>query len=401
MQDKIHSYFCWSDNWWIEDNNAWFVDGERDILFQLDFLTNQCKLVERIPNDTKWKFRQNSRCIKYQNTIICLPDIGQYVWIYHHNQFEKVEIKNPNGVRLLINNFWIFDEKLYAISVGLKQIIEINIKERRIDNYFDLYNSNIQIAGSVQVGDKVFVVSAISNLIYEFDLITKKTKVYELAVIKDKFNTICFDGNNFWLSGYNRAVYCWNKDTDSVKILENFPKQFGIYDFTGTKDEILDCKKRIYDTPAFIDVKSVGNYVWFIPFKTNEILYINLDTLRVADLDIKEENENKHTLLMNSNMAHKYLMMYIRKERYIGIFSFKNKIVFEIDTVDLQVENKNYVFSNQNIEEFIKNTTFDEFNCLDNAMFKNILLMNNLKKSSGCFNSMGLKIYKNLLMESL
>ena len=393
---KINNCFCWSDNWWIEDNNAWFVDGERDVLLKLNFLTNQCEFIKKIPNDERKTFRQNPRCIKYHNDIVCLTDIGQCIWIYHCEQFEKIEIKNPNGVRILINNFWIFENKLYAVSAGLKQIIEINVEERRIDNYFDLYDSNIQIAGSVRVGEKIFIVSSISNQIYEFDLITKKTIMHELSEINDKLYAICFDGDKFWLSGYNRAIYCWNKDTDSVRILNNFPDEFGIYDFTGESENILDCKKRVYDTPTFKNIKFVGKYVWFIPFKTNDILYIGVDTYEIVNLDIKEENENKHSLLMNS-MAHKYLMMYIRKKRYIGIFSFKNKVVFEIDTVDLQVEIKNYLFSIRYMEEISKVVTFNEFYYLDKVMFDHMLQMADLKKSGRHFNNMGLKIYQNLI----
>ena len=75
MEDKICNGFCWSDNWWIEDNNAWFVDGERDVLLKLNFLTNQCEFIKKIPNDEKKTFRQNPRCIKYHNDIVCLTDI--------------------------------------------------------------------------------------------------------------------------------------------------------------------------------------------------------------------------------------------------------------------------------------------------------------------------------------
>ena len=47
---KKDNTFIWSDNWWIEESEAWFVDGMRDILFNMDLKTNKYKSKEKIPN---------------------------------------------------------------------------------------------------------------------------------------------------------------------------------------------------------------------------------------------------------------------------------------------------------------------------------------------------------------
>lgn len=390
------NYFYWSDNWWIEENLAWFVDGEQNILFKVDLLTNQSEFIKRLPSNSDWRFRQNPRCMKYKEEIVCFPDLSKYIWIYYNNKLEKIEIKNPNKERLLINNFWIFEDKIFAISLGLKQIIEINIEQRKIEKY---YNLSTQIAGSVKVNNKIYIVSAVLTQIYEFDLKTKECISYELKTIKDRFHTICFDGNKFWLSGYNKAIYVWDKENNSVKIINNFPESFGIYDYTGNNGNLLDCDTIVYDTPTFIDAKFLGKYIWFIPFKTNEILYVNRDTFEIGNLKVEKEYETKNSLRKNF-MAHKYLVLYIKEERYIGVFSFKNSNVFEIDTLNLRTNDKKYFFNSQCLNEIFKNKIYRECKDFDRMIYQNMLSGDDLQVFNLRHPNIGLRIYENFLVDN-
>lgn len=392
--ENMNCCFCWGDNWWIDGNNAWLVDGERDILYCINLITEQCEFIKSIPNFVEQKFRQNPRCIKYQNAIVCMPDFGQYIWIYSLNRFDKIEIKNPNKTRILISNFWEFEQKLYAVSEGLKQIIEINIDDRKIDNYYNLNVPDIEIAGSDKVNEKIFIVSKVSNCIYEFDLKSKGIVLHKLSEVKDRFYGISFDGSNFWLSGYNKAVYIWNKENNTVEIIKNFPEEFGIYDYEGKEDVFLDCKAESYDTPVFKDVKVVNQYVWFIPFKTNKIVYINKDTFEIFSLDIKQEDETKNSLARNY-MGHKFIFLYIRENRYIGLFSFKNNKVLEIDTVRLQAKDKAYSLTLQCMSEISKNRILGEFYFLDKTIYKNELLLGNSKMIKPGTKNVGTIIYEN------
>ena len=49
--------FVWSDNWWVENEDAWFVDGENNLLFHYNFLSNKYNLVAEIPYESKNTFR--------------------------------------------------------------------------------------------------------------------------------------------------------------------------------------------------------------------------------------------------------------------------------------------------------------------------------------------------------
>ena len=61
---KNCSSFFWSDNWHIENGKAWFVDGERNVLFCLNLEKKECEYIKEIPDSDKNTFRLNPKCMK-------------------------------------------------------------------------------------------------------------------------------------------------------------------------------------------------------------------------------------------------------------------------------------------------------------------------------------------------
>lgn len=350
---KQETSFIWSDNWWTEDDEAWFVGGRTNALYRLDRKTNQCEFVAFPPELGRDGFRLNPKCIKCDNSIFLMPDISNNIWAYQLDnlRYERIGLANPDKVRVGIANFWQYGEKIFAVSVGLKQIIEIDIKQRRVTDYYDLCDKrDIRIAMSIKVGTAIYIISAISGEIYKFDIQTKKSVLYKLTGIEDGLHTICFDGERFWLSGYRKEIYVWNESKNVTVVVDGFPEDFGIYNFDRMSDELLDCKSSVYMMPLFINSVVSKQDVWFIPFQANKIVYVNRDTYKFHVFDIEEENETENSLATHY-LASKYLMEYVVDDCYIGLYSLKNYCIIEIDTIKKKVEKKKYSFSNNCLEK--------------------------------------------------
>lgn len=73
--------FPWSDNWWIEGNKAWFCGGDICALFCVNMENGQCEFVVRIPECDIDEFRLYSFCMKYKDTVFCLPSIRKFIWV--------------------------------------------------------------------------------------------------------------------------------------------------------------------------------------------------------------------------------------------------------------------------------------------------------------------------------
>lgn len=352
---KRDSLFIWGGNWDIEDDKAWFVPGECNVLLQFDLNTGQGEFVAEIPNNTANAYMLNCYCIKCGTDIFCMPYLGSNsIWVYQlgNSQFQQIKIENSNNVQSApyISELWRYGEKLFVVSRGWQQIFEIGIREKKIENYYSICDvSTAGIAQSIRVGQAIYTVSASVNEIYQFDIITKKTVTYVIPDIKERLYAICFDGENFWLSGYSKKIYVWNKESNTIVTLDKFPDQFGIYNFKNDGKTFLDCKSTEYDTPVFIKIIAAGQYIWFIPLQTNKIIYVDKNTYECRILEIEEENETEDSLLTQRITA-KYTPQYIREYRYIGLHSIKNDYIFEIDTLQRRIERKKYFLDKRAIQ---------------------------------------------------
>ena len=209
-----NNIFIWSDNFWIENSQAWFISAKYNVIFSLDLHTNECNYVASIPNNSNNMFRMTPRCIKCNENIVCMPDKGDEIWVYNLESgiFSRIDIDNPKRVRLSIWYFWEYGNKVYAVSKGLKHILEVNIAERKVDSAYLLYEEHehyksndidvIQnnltyyvgdcyiggILYSARVGNVIYSL-AMDNRIYQFDKKTKNVLYETLPDIGRKFYT--------------------------------------------------------------------------------------------------------------------------------------------------------------------------------------------------------------------
>ena len=187
----------------------------------------------------------------------------------------------------------------------------------------------------------IYIVGNFPVTIYKFDCLTKNIQIYNLFEINDELNTICFDGEKFWLSGKQKRIYIWNEATEAAISMDIIPKCFGVWNFNGNYSDSLNYFNDALGMPLFINCVLGGQYVWFIPFQTNRIIYINKDTFQVKVFNIGDEDHTPDDIKLQL-LQHKYLLEYIKDGRYIGLFSLKNKWVFEIDCKMLKYKILNY-----------------------------------------------------------
>lgn len=344
--------FFWGDKWAVENGTGWFVAGRFHVLFSVDMVRDHYKIVAALPGSLN-SYRQNSNCMKCENTIFCMPNNGDCIWCYDllTLQFHKIEIVNPNCISIGIGDYWRTEGVLWAVSSGLKQILEIDIKKKRVIGYYNITDRQEDVfAKCAKDGNYIYITSASEARVYVFDIEKKEVKEHDFSGVKNGLRTISVDKEKVWLTGYNREIYIWNQVKNEIKSLRNFPSDFGIYNFNGKKRNLLDCRVKEYDTFTFLENIDAGGYIWYIPFQTNQILYVNKDTNEINVFEIEEEEENEETI-KNRKMDCKYVLQYVYEDRYIGLYSIKNEIVFEIDTKTLEVKKRIITMDTESLEK--------------------------------------------------
>lgn len=353
--------FFWGDKWGMENSTAWFVSGKFNALFSIDMTTDRFKMVSILPDGLNL-FRQNSNCIKCENTIFCMPDKGDCIWCYDllTAEFKKIEIINSTSFGVGIGDFWRCGGMLWAVSGGLKQILEIDIKKKKVIGYYNITDQEDEkLAKSTKDGNCIYITSASKGRVYIFDIEKKEVKVKELFVAKNGLHTISIDGEKVWLSGNKKEAYIWKQNKNEIKLLNDFPLNFGIYNFDGKEQLFLDCETTEYNTFTFLESINAGNYIWFIPFQTNQILYVDKNTDEINVFEIEDEEEDEKTI-KNREMNCKYVLQYVYEDRYIGLYSLKNEVVFEIDAKTLKMQKRFLTIDTDSLDKNFRGWVFKE-----------------------------------------
>lgn len=394
--------FIWGDNWWIEEGRAWFVWGMENVLFCMDLITGQCESAVCIPDTNSKTFRLVSNCLKCGDNIFCLPGTGNHIWIYDLKcrKFSNIYIDNPSRCQLGFD-FWLYDNKLWAVSANeFRKVLEIDTIHKKIEKYYTICEEGT-LARSVMVNSSIYTLALDTNQIYEFDVRTKEIVVYALPDIKGKLWTVCFDGEKFWMSGFQKEIYVWDQNTNMINTITDFPEGFGVYDFTReTATGEADCMSENYEYHMFNFSVLAGNKVWFIPYNANKILYADKGMHELHSFDIDEENETKESIMARTSLGYKYLLGYVKDDRYLGLFSIKNNCMLEIDAVEMRYSYKRYDYcagiGNDCLKAYAKQRDgiFYEGVLWHRNVYKELIRVKNVESQNigGC--NIGKEIYK-------
>lgn len=327
-----------SQDWWIENNLAWFVSADEGYLMNYDFDTSLCTYITAVPDVKSGEFRRCSVCMKYEKEIVCLPDTSDSIFLYSltNRIWTKVNVPGGETCRLSCNQFTLKENLLYIYSRGLMQILVLDLDERQIINVFSLSSENTEVLGFGTFKNNFFyTVSSAYSQIYELNLINGSIFKIDIPCIKSDIETISQKDDCFILCGRKKVILLFDKKKNKLQVINEFPKEFGTYRWDNANDCNVDCLSTVFQNRIFYCTVVVGDNIWCIPYETNKVLYFNLSDKKVNTFDISEENETKESLLL-SRMKHKYILLYVKDDRFIGLYSCKNEWIIEIDTATLQ-----------------------------------------------------------------
>lgn len=352
---KVASRFPWSDNWCLDGEKAYFCAGRITALFCVDIGNGQCEMVSKIPDCHISAFRLFPYCIKKGSNIFCIPGWGRDIWIYNlqTSSWEKVVINNDCQLIWHLCFIDVLDSNRIWLTESIsRRIFQLNLNQRLLEKTYPIeYYGNLYTGQHVLVGNRLYCVVGIE--IYCINIDTAETIKCKISGAKSELYTICYDGEKFWLSGWYKEIYVWMPKQGIIKVLSEFPKQFGFYCFNDVRTCSVDFSSLFSkDFHLFSTSLSLGKYIWFIPNISNYIIYINKETYEINALEIEDEEENLEELKSVFNIS-KYLVQYIRENRYIGVYSAKRSLIFEIDTINADIIYKDYRLSSTTVSRLV------------------------------------------------
>lgn len=336
----MHDYLIISSNWWTDGEEAYFFTSGMGTLFHVDLKTCQCEFLAILPTSSMIKCDIYSYCRKYKDKIyyfphkpgeICCYDLKKSTW-------EEVITSAEGTSMIYMESYKEKDNKIWLLEQEGKRIFQVNLENAKIEQEYTV-PQHTKMANNqyVLVHNELYYIAGSGVCCIDIE---RHTSVkYNIEGIDIQLYTICYDGQNFWISGEQEIIYIWNPVQGVVKTIKNILSEYTLSDY---EKKMVAPGGSLFGYSIFL-----GEYIWFIPFQINApIIYIHKDECIVNILEIEEEKETEKTL-QDRGHAFKYMVYYVRKNRYIGVYSIKNRSIFEIDTENMRVKERKYEFDHR------------------------------------------------------
>lgn len=388
----------------LEKNEGWFVGVEYNALFHIDFESSECQLLTLLPAENIYRKDAYFGCDK----------IEQYIYIYPRQMngnilitsldgrvVKEIELENFEQKEVGIVDTYVYKDKIYVMSLGLRKVIVLDSKKNVIVDSYAIYEDvkNIRNKGRLLFKEGViFITIRDSNKIYMLNLETKQMGQCEIDGMVNGIVSFGNAGRDIWLTSKEKVIYFWNKFENRIRKIENLPEKFGRYKLDSYNQLFLDVDTKFDEKGFYLEGVCIEQCIWFVPYFYNMILCVDIASLEVREICIPNEAEDECTWRKNRRKA-KFWLEYVREERYIGIYSFKNNYIIEIDTKSFKIEIKEFYVSNKDIclimSEKTKKGNLVETESLNLQNYITNLEM--FKKNTKKTKNIGNKIYGELL----
>lgn len=160
----------------------------------------------------------------------------------------------------------------YGFCAGRYGVMRLDMESGEIDysrDGLELYKKKITPGKSklvcrqdcCVVGEKIYVACMAGNLVLEYDTTNTKITTYSVGNENNRYITICYDGNCFWLTEIFGKILKWNPKTKEEKEISIAGKN------------AMGSGGQAYASSLYAD-----GYVWLFAYCTKENIRINVTT---------------------------------------------------------------------------------------------------------------------------
>lgn len=292
---------------------------------------NELHFQEKDSNVCKWigsfdeseNFRLHGEAICVDGIIYFSPMKAENLDYYdiRSGRFGKVFLDKEQTHYLYATHIIQYKQSIYwPDRFSNFTLYEYDLEKKEIYTY-STQNTLLNYPGigmdMILVEDTFYFVSSISNHIICFNA---KKKCFDTILIEShnsKFNTICYDGENFWLSG-DYCIVKYNSIEKKCIEYTQYPEGFGmIYRTNDLKIEKIDGFHNSLNEFPFSGSIVSRQDIFFFPHRTNMVIYVNTDDNKLKAIQLEPETEE--TLTREVRGTH---------SRFIGIKKHSEKSVF-------------------------------------------------------------------------
>lgn len=345
----------WSENILVDKDEGWFVGAQHSAVFHVDFRTQEYELLSILPSDELYGYEKYECCDKIDKVLYIFPrhiDGNVLLIDLKGKLIQEIHLPNPEKKDINVVGTCVYNDKIYVMALGLHKIFVLDLKNNTVIKDYEIYKEveiTDQNGNMIRKGENIYCTTPDSHIIYKLSLKDDRLDSFTIHGIEKGIHSFETAGDIFWITSKSKCIYLWDEVKKSVVQFNAFPKEFGRYKFDQDHHLYLDTDTKFFSEGFFLKGVFLNGYLWVVPCCENKILYLDMITLEIKVLDLTDEEEDAYTWEENEIKV-KFCMCYVRENRYIGVYSFKNKNIFEIDVQSFKMERKDFSIRKEDME---------------------------------------------------
>lgn len=262
------------------ENDIYFHEsyGNRIFKYSLERKQLTCMARSNLMAGYAWGYMGTAHCnnriffFPYYAKKICIYDIQHNSLTYRECKYQYITKAINYGGKIF---FWANEQNMVAYYDIDKDILG----EIELSNGICI---NAGCGGGLEINGSLYIPAKEKGTMFCIDLQTLSVQILTIADEEMIFETVDFDGENFWLSGTEKKIIKWNLSERKKKIYF-----------------LKDLENRKMDMPwvsYFYGSKIFEGYVYFSPLKAKYLIRIHLLSGKIER--VLEMRENEITMLM-------------------------------------------------------------------------------------------------------
>jgi len=329
----------------VRNDVLWGVAQSLAGLFSMDLRTGACKYHGGFPGERMFGDALSISIEAIDDYIIMVPYNSNAIVKYDlcNNEYECIPVSDDRDKffdsHKYNENLIIIPHTYHALLIYNSETNELTENRKLcidLDKVKDA-NSPYFYKGGIIQGDVLVLASGCCNAIVKYDMKTNKYEIHNVGNTKNKYISITYDGENYWLFTLNDCIVKWNEKTGIVREIDRFPDGFKhgkYYDFYKT----------------FLFQESIFAF----PYQSNMILKINIHSNKIVpliDLDLRKAH------FSYAADSAKYPDAKTVGEFIYAMSDYEN-CMQKIDPSNGEVENIPLVLSNDDYSEIMRSPLF-------------------------------------------
>ena len=339
----MSGFYLASEYWDVHDGYAWLFDTESNYLFRADFMKKSVSAISSIPIERKYRYRTFSYIYEWNDEVYIFPDRASYVYIYNQTSrtWNTISLEHTKDNRVRVIWCKTINSYLYFFSANMKCIMRINGETKKIDSrHYYLEDENKIVDGDrevVTIDHFIYVHEYNKNKLYKINFTELSEEIEYLPIIKT-IKLITYYNNSIWIYGDGRELYSFNVEKKDVKHVAS----------VNCNGEVAMLDNKEYEYSAMV---GVNNGILFISALQNSVIMYNINDNSTSEIKLPPEKRNiKNTEVLINPIT----VNYVRNDRYVGIYLIKYRKYYEIDALELKVEEIKYEF--EDINKYFKDS---------------------------------------------